>query len=936
MAFYTKLTNIGLAKIASAIALGEQIEIIEMALGDGNGAITTPTPAQTALVNEVYRGDLNQLIVSETNEFHVVAELIVPTTEGGWTIREVGLYDADGDLIAVGNFPETEKPEPADGTLRDMIVRTIIEVSNSSVITLIIDPYSVTATHAWVSSLYLLRSRVAGGTAGQILAKGSNSDEVFVWVDPTAAVNVTVDVINENVTLTGSQTIVNFSTIIAQGIAVYIEGVRLILGVDYTVTGAAQITLTVTYPNGSILHAYQNDALDNITGATEESRGIVEFATTAETITGASSSLAVHTAGLKAAIADRIKYFDALTNLRASTGIPLGGEVTVKSHTSGNRGGGVFVAVADASSADNNGTIIVTSGGQRFYRKSEGYLTPEMFGYIPSSNAVDATRAINKCYAFGANYGLTVRFESATYPLDGNVDGTVDGATIVGQGRGGIQIKSNTKTIFSGQVFTQAASPYTAYSLINCSGASDFTIEGQARFIGDALIHGATGGEFGHGLYVCNAHNFKISGLTIETCWGDGLYVSDTDFANLTLGKATMASNGEISDCIFDANRRQGGSGINGTDIILTRCQFINTGTLVFTAPGAGFDLETDASLFRNGMQNWRFNDCVFSGNVGPNVLVFPTLNNGKAGCEDISFNNCIMKDTQAQGSFWSDRSSAFVKNITINGGIIEGGVYGCNATTFNDVKISRSMADVSTAVYAVQFTTGTFGAKFNNCEIRAKGDTTINSKKLVFVDTGTPEANKPVWSNCKFVLEDCYGGATNIVMVTRSPCLFTENCQFLTEGVTPASYCGFDSTAGSSRIGPSYAMLDDCWFDSGWHIGVPTLQGRVSLPPAVRRKTAAAATNNLIATAIADEFEFTYASGGSSTMTAPTDPYPRDITICQKNTGAVALGGTTWNAVYKMAAWVNPAPGFHRCITFRYDGTNWRELTRSTSDIPN
>jgi hypothetical protein len=384
MAFYTKLTNIGLAKIASAIALGEQIQITEMALGDGNGAITTPTQSQTALVNEVYRGDLNQLIISETNDFHVVAELIVPTTEGGWTIREVGLYDIDGDLIAVGNFPETEKPEPADGTLRDMVVRTIIEVSNSSAITLIIDPYSVTATHAWVSSLYLLRSRVAGGTAGQILAKGSNSDEVFAWVDPTAAVNVTVDVIPENVTLIAAQTVVNFTTIIAQGIAVYIEGVRLILGVDYTVTGAAQITLTTSYPAGSILHAYQNDALDNIGGGDETTKGIVQFATDAQTEAGTATLLAVQPHGLR----PYVKRIDSVSAIAAVVPTYTGQQFELLGYNTGWAatargpigGGTLYYDASDVTTADNGVTVFVTSGGHRLKRHKDVQITPEMGG----------------------------------------------------------------------------------------------------------------------------------------------------------------------------------------------------------------------------------------------------------------------------------------------------------------------------------------------------------------------------------------------------------------------------------------------------------------------------------------------------------------------------------------------------------------------------
>lgn len=639
---------------------------------------------------------------------------------------------------------------------------------------------------------------------------------------------------------------------------------------------------------------------------------------------------------LDAAKATVIETFAAL----ATTAAPVAGMISyIKQHTSGGLGGGYFQDTAGTITNDG-GTLInnAVTTGRHWKRITEGTITPEMFGCVSTSTAVEATRAINKCYVYAsANKNVVVTYGLSAYALDGNIDGTTDQSSGVDpQGRGGIQIKSNTTTIFSGQTFTQSVSPYTSYSLLNCSNASNFSITGEATFIGDALIHGATGGEYGHGIYLANSHNFTITGVTVKTCWGDGCYVSDTDFTNLTLGAATASSDGTINDCIFDSNRRQGCSGINGTRMTFNRCQFINTGKLISTSPSAGVDLETDASLTRIGMQTWRFNDCVMSGNAGPNVLVFPTLNNGKAGCEDIVFNNCKMTATNAQGSFWSDRAATFVKNITVNGGIIEGGVYLGNGTTFNNVKISRSMADTSASSYVLEFSAASHNARFNNCEIRAIGDTTINSKKLLFADVGPTEANKTTFTKCKFVAESIYGGATNISLITRCPITFTE-CEFLTEGTAPASYHGFDTTANSSRVSPSYAMLYNCYIDSNWHNGVTYFQGRVDLHTSKVRSVNSAA-NNLVPCGLADVFEFIYPNANVSNINAPSDPWVKRITIRLKNTSGGAMGAVTWNAIYKMSAWTNPATGFNRSIDFIYDEVNalWHQVGGASIDVPN
>lgn len=148
--FYSILTEIGLQKIADALADETTVSLTEMALGDGNGSPTTPNAEQTALVHEVFRDDLSQLSVDPDNSAYVIAEMNVPAEEGPFTVREVGIFDADGDLIAIANFPETYKPIGSEGSTRDLVVRIYINVANPELVELVIDPSVVLANKEWV------------------------------------------------------------------------------------------------------------------------------------------------------------------------------------------------------------------------------------------------------------------------------------------------------------------------------------------------------------------------------------------------------------------------------------------------------------------------------------------------------------------------------------------------------------------------------------------------------------------------------------------------------------------------------------------------------------------------------------------------------------------------------------------------------------------
>ncbi|MFG1130991.1 phage tail protein [Salmonella enterica subsp. enterica serovar Aberdeen] len=148
--FYTLLTEIGAAKLASAAALGVPLKITHMAVGDGGGVLPTPSAQQTALVAEKRRAALNMLYIDPQNSSQIIAEQVIQETEGGWWIREVGLFDETGALIAVGNCPESYKPQLTEGSGRTQTVRMVLITSSTDNITLKIDHAVVLATRKYV------------------------------------------------------------------------------------------------------------------------------------------------------------------------------------------------------------------------------------------------------------------------------------------------------------------------------------------------------------------------------------------------------------------------------------------------------------------------------------------------------------------------------------------------------------------------------------------------------------------------------------------------------------------------------------------------------------------------------------------------------------------------------------------------------------------
>ncbi|HDG0616329.1 TPA: phage tail protein [Escherichia coli] len=149
--FKTVITTAGAAKLAAATAPGgRKVNITTMAVGDGGGKLPVPDAGQTGLIHEVWRHALNKISQDKRNSNYIIAELVIPPEVGGFWMRELGLYDDAGTLIAVANMAESYKPALAEGSGRSQTCRMVIIVSSVASVELTIDTTTVMATQDYV------------------------------------------------------------------------------------------------------------------------------------------------------------------------------------------------------------------------------------------------------------------------------------------------------------------------------------------------------------------------------------------------------------------------------------------------------------------------------------------------------------------------------------------------------------------------------------------------------------------------------------------------------------------------------------------------------------------------------------------------------------------------------------------------------------------
>ena len=183
--FMAILTAVGEAKQANADALGIPWTFTQMGVGDANGTDPIPSRAQTQLIHEQRRAPLNQVRVDPKNTSVIIAEQVIPENDGGWWIREIGLYDADDDLVAVANCAPSFKPLLVQGSGKTQVVRMNFIVTSAANVTLKIDPSVVLATRLYVDQrlIEVLPPTRPAGTYQQVtinergvVIEGSNPD----------------------------------------------------------------------------------------------------------------------------------------------------------------------------------------------------------------------------------------------------------------------------------------------------------------------------------------------------------------------------------------------------------------------------------------------------------------------------------------------------------------------------------------------------------------------------------------------------------------------------------------------------------------------------------------------------------------------------------------------------------------------------------------
>ncbi|EFI7760163.1 phage tail protein, partial [Escherichia coli] len=192
--FKTIITDTGAKKLAQAAAPdGNPVRLTHMAVGDGGGTLPTPDSKQTRLVHEVWRHTVNRVILDATHQNRIIAELVIPPETGGFWIREIGVFDEHGDLIAVGNTAESYKPTVAEGSGRTQTFRTILTVSSTATVALTVDNTMVMATVDYVDDKLKEHEQSRRHPDASLTAKGfvqlssaTNSDSETLAATPKA------------------------------------------------------------------------------------------------------------------------------------------------------------------------------------------------------------------------------------------------------------------------------------------------------------------------------------------------------------------------------------------------------------------------------------------------------------------------------------------------------------------------------------------------------------------------------------------------------------------------------------------------------------------------------------------------------------------------------------------------------------------------------
>ncbi len=171
--FRTLITDIGLAKLAATTAPGGRpVRLTHMAVGDSNGELRQPQKNQTSLYNEVWRQSVNRVFTDPENPNRLIAELVIPPETGGFWVREIGVFDDTGTMIAVGNTAESYKPTREEGSGRAQIFRAVITVTSDAVVELVMDTTTILPTTDYIDEKIAEHARSRNHPDATLTEKG--------------------------------------------------------------------------------------------------------------------------------------------------------------------------------------------------------------------------------------------------------------------------------------------------------------------------------------------------------------------------------------------------------------------------------------------------------------------------------------------------------------------------------------------------------------------------------------------------------------------------------------------------------------------------------------------------------------------------------------------------------------------------------------------
>lgn len=283
MALYASIhTTLGLREIARAEATSSQINLVEMVFGDGGGNPVEVSETMIQLVRERYRTTINRIYQNPDDSTQFIVEGIIPASVGGWTAREGGVIDSNGNLFIVSKLPDSYQPLPSEGAFSDTTQRLVFQALNADSVTLIVDPNVSVATQSWVINYTTGGNVFPGGTTGQILTKTGNADGQAEWRDPDG-ITVSADVIEEPQVLAAGQTVVDLALTTTRGLAIYIEGLRLRRD-QWTPDPDVdtRLTLATSYPAGTRFTAAQNEPTGNAPTPLERDKNLSDVANKAQ------------------------------------------------------------------------------------------------------------------------------------------------------------------------------------------------------------------------------------------------------------------------------------------------------------------------------------------------------------------------------------------------------------------------------------------------------------------------------------------------------------------------------------------------------------------------------------------------------------------------------------------------------------------------------